>query len=227
MKISLLIISAPSGSGKSTLVNEVRREVPGIDFSISYTTRAPRGSEQPDVDYHYIARNEFERMIGEQAFIEHALVHDNYYGTAWRYVREAEAKSHDLILDIDVQGAAQMRTLLPEAVSIFIMPPSREELEKRLRRRSQAEGVSEETILTRLANAGREVEKFDEYDYILVNDHREAAVEALRAVILSLRLKRRGGDFSQEEKQLLRQAEAQSREAMRATVQPILASFRP
>src|SRR5579863_2717658 len=135
----VFIISAPSGSGKSTLTNELRRIVPNLDFSISYTTRPPRGSEQSGREYFFVSRDEFERMIREDEFLEWADVFGNYYGTAKRFLREAQACGHDLLLDIDVQGAAQLKQRLPDAISIFVLPPSREELERRLRRRAQAD----------------------------------------------------------------------------------------
>ncbi len=113
--------------------------MPSLEFSISYTTRQPRGSEQNGREYFFVTREQFERMIGEEQFLEHAEVFGNYYGTARSFLREAFARGNDLILDIDVQGAAQVKEKLPEAVSIFILPPSREELERRLRRRTLAE----------------------------------------------------------------------------------------
>ena len=119
----LFIISAPSGSGKSTLVTELRRQIVGIEFSVSWTTRAPRGSEQNGVEYHFTSREEFERMIADGQFLEHAEVFGNLYGTARYSLDEARRDGHDLVLDIDVQGALQVREKVPEAVSIFIMPP--------------------------------------------------------------------------------------------------------
>ena len=127
--IGIYIISAPSGSGKSTLVNEIRKIVPGLEFSVSYTTRAPRGSEQNGREYFFLTRPEFEAMLNKDEFLEHADVFGNYYGTARRFLREAAEKNHDLLLDIDVQGAAQIKAKLPEAVSIFILPPDRKILE--------------------------------------------------------------------------------------------------
>ena len=119
----VFIISAPSGSGKSTLTNKVRKIVPHLEFSISYTTRPPRGGEQTGREYFFVTKDEFERMIREDAFLEHANVFGNYYGTARRFLHEAEARGNDLLLDIDVQGAAQVKKKLLEAVSIFILPP--------------------------------------------------------------------------------------------------------
>ena len=135
----IFIISAPSGSGKSTLTSELRRIVPNLEFSISYTTRPPRGSEQSGREYFFVGREEFERMIREDEFLESAEVFGNYYGTAKRFLSEAAARGHDLLLDIDVQGAAQVKRKAPEAVSIFVLPPSRQELERRLRRRAEAD----------------------------------------------------------------------------------------
>ena len=135
----LFIISAPSGSGKSTLVAQVRSLVEGLDFSISYTTRAPRGSETDGREYHFTTRETFERMVASGEFLEWAEVFGNYYGTASRALDHARAAGKDLLLDIDVQGAKQVMQKMPEAVSIFILPPNPQVLEMRLRNRSEAE----------------------------------------------------------------------------------------
>jgi guanylate kinase len=185
MKPLVIIISAPSGSGKSTLVTELLKLVAGLDFSISYTTRAPRGSEQNGKQYFFISRNEFEAMIKADDFLEHAEVFGNYYGTARRFLREAEQKGHDLVLDIDVQGAEQIKRKLPGAPSIFILPPDRQTLERRLRRRSED---AEAVIQRRLVTASREIENYDKYDYILVNDRLEESIESLQAIVRSERL---------------------------------------
>lgn len=185
MKPLVIIISAPSGSGKSTLVTELLKLVAGLDFSISYTTRAPRGSEQNGKQYFFISRQEFEAMIEADDFLEHAEVFGNYYGTARRFLREAEQKGHDLVLDIDVQGAEQIKRKLPGAPSIFILPPDRQTLERRLRRRSED---AEAVIQRRLVTASREIENYDKYDYILVNDRLEESIESLRAIVRSERL---------------------------------------
>src|ERR1700689_3065695 len=161
------IISAPSGSGKSTLVNELLKKVSDLEFSISYTTRAPRGSETNGRQYYFVSRAEFEKMIQEDAFLEHAEVFGNYYGTARRFLHQAEKNGRDLLLDIDVQGAAQIQQKLPDATSIFILPPNRQTLEDRLRKRSEDR---EEVIQRRLVTATREIENYDRYNYILVND---------------------------------------------------------
>jgi len=186
---TVFIISAPSGSGKSTLVEKVRKIVPDIHFSISYTTRPPRGNERNGVEYFFVSRDEFEQMIRRGEFLEHAEVFGNCYGTAKRFLDDAQRKGHDLLLDIDVQGAAQIKRKLPEAVSIFILPPDRKTLEARLRHRSLDR---EEVIQRRLVTASREIEKYREYDYILINDRLEDSVEALKAILLAERRKRSG-----------------------------------
>src|SRR5271156_6080462 len=167
----LFIISAPSGSGKSTLVSQLRTLVEGLDFSISYTTRAPRGSETDGREYHFTTRQEFERMIAEGDFLEWAEVFGNYYGTAVSALAHAKDAGKDLLLDIDVQGAVQVMRKLPEAVSIFILPPSPQGLEVRLRNRSEAEHVTSETVIQkRLAEAQNELKQIWDYQYALVND---------------------------------------------------------
>ena len=199
------IISAPSGSGKSTLVNEVRRLVPGLDFSVSYTTRAPRGSEQNGREYYFVSRADFTTMVRKGEFLEHAEVFgNNFYGTSRRFLREATQKGHDLVLDIDVQGAKQIREQLPDAVSIFILPPNRQTLEWRLRNRSED---AEEVIKRRLVTARREIANYGEYGYILVNDRLEQAADELKAVVLSERLLRAGQKLTEDEKRLTLMAE--------------------
>jgi guanylate kinase len=182
----LFIISAPSGSGKSTLVNQLRSLVEGLDFSISYTTRAPRGSEEDGREYHFITREEFERMIAAGDFLEWAEVFGNhYYGTAVSALDHAKKAGKDLLLDIDVQGAAQVMKKMPAAVSIFILPPSPKVLEMRLRARSEAEHVtSEDVIQKRLAAARNELKQIWDYKYALVNDVLDHAVSELRAIVL-------------------------------------------
>src|SRR3954462_386705 len=162
----LYIISAPSGSGKSTLVNELRRIVPDLEFSVSYTTRPPRGSEKHGLEYYFVSHREFEEMIRRDEFLEYATVFGNYYGTARRFLKEAAARGNDMLLDIDVQGAAQVKQRHPEAVSIFILPPDRKILEKRLRNRSQSEGaIADEVIERRLLAARNEIANCPKYDY--------------------------------------------------------------
>jgi len=181
----LFIISAPSGSGKSTLVSQLRTLVEGLDFSISYTTRAPRGSEEDGREYHFTTRAEFERMIAAGDFLEWAEVFGNYYGTAVSALAHAKDAGKDLLLDIDVQGALQVMKKLPEAVSIFVLPPSPQVLEMRLRNRSEAEHVTSETVIqSRLAEARNELKQMWDYKYALVNDVLDQAVMELRAIVL-------------------------------------------
>jgi guanylate kinase len=219
---TVYIISAPSGSGKSTLVDKAREIVPGLDFSISYTTRPPRGSERNGREYYFVTRSEFEEMGRKDEFLEHAEVFGNCYGTAKRFLREAERSGRDLLLDIDVQGAEQIKRKLPEAVSIFIMPPDRKVLEARLRKRSlDAEAV----IQRRLVTASREIENYEKYDYILVNDRLDESIEALTAILLAERLKRSGVQGSADDAKRLAKAEACRLGNIRERLQPILASF--
>jgi guanylate kinase len=185
----LFIISAPSGSGKSTLVSEVRRLVPGLDFSISYTTREPRGSEEDGREYHFTTRENFERMIAAGEFLEWAKVFgSNYYGTAVSALDHARKLGHDLLLDIDVQGALQVIRKMPAAVSIFILPPSPDVLERRLRNRSQAEGFTDEAVIAaRLSQARTELAQIADYQYALVNDALDEAASEMRAIVLAAR----------------------------------------
>lgn len=182
----LFIISAPSGSGKSTLVAQLRTLVEGLEFSVSYTTRPPRGSEIDGREYHFTDRARFEQMAERGEFLEWAQVFGNYYyGTARSALENARAAGKDLLLDIDVQGAMQVMQKLPEAVSIFILPPSPQVLEMRLRNRSVAEHVNdEEELERRLKQARNEVERVWDYKYALVNDVLDRAVAEMRAVVL-------------------------------------------
>lgn len=217
------IISAPSGSGKSTLVNELLKKVSDLEFSISYTTRAPRGSETNGREYYFVSRAEFEKMIREDAFLEHAEVFGNYYGTARRFLQQAEEYGRDLLLDIDVQGAKQIQDKLPEAVSIFILPPDRKTLEVRLRKRSEDE---EEVILKRLDKATSEIENYDRYNYILVNDQLEDSIKLLRAVVRGERLRREERALSEEEAQIVALGDRCLLANMRERLKAILDSFK-
>jgi guanylate kinase len=181
----LFIISAPSGSGKSTLVAQLRTLVEGLDFSVSYTTRGFRGSEINGREYHFTDRRTFEHMIADGKFLEWAEVFGNYYGTAVSALDHAREAGKDLLLDIDVQGAMQVMRQLPNAVSIFILPPSPEILEMRLRHRSEAEHVTDpDEIKRRLQQARSEIERVWDYKYALVNDVLDQAVAEMRAVVL-------------------------------------------
>jgi guanylate kinase len=180
----LFILSAPSGSGKSTLVKHLRSQLANLDFSISYTTRARRGEEMEGREYHFVNREQFDGMIAERAFVEHAEVFGNCYGTAWATLEHANEAGRDLILDIDIQGAAQVLQRFPQSVSIFILPPSPDVLARRLRDRSAAEHVtSEKIIATRLSAANREMDQWRIYRYALVNDRLEDAIDQLKAIV--------------------------------------------
>jgi guanylate kinase len=216
------IVSAPSGSGKSTLVNVLFTFVDHLDFSISYTTRHKRGSEKNAKEYFFVTKDDFEAMIAAGEFLEYANVFGKYYGTARRFLREAEAAGNDLLLDIDVQGAAQVKTKIPDAVSIFILPPSRKELELRLRNRGED---SKEEIERRLDNARGEIGQYEKYDYILVNNTIEQAADELKAIVLAERFTRSDRQLSEEESRLLQTAKSCSLEAARDRVRPILESF--
>jgi guanylate kinase len=222
----LFIISAPSGSGKTTLVDALRQYVPNLDFSISYTTRSPRGSEQQGREYHFISRGEFEEMIGKGEFLEHAEVFGNYYGTARSVLEDAARRGHDVLLDIDVQGERQVKSKMPDAVSIFVLPPSRTELESRLRKRSLSENVhSEEVIRRRLDTARKEIENYPNYDYILINDRLEQSVDELQAIVLGERIARSGKPPSVQEKQYLETKEKCLKSRMERKIRGILDSF--
>ena len=185
--ISVFIISAPSGSGKSTLVNKLIETVPRLTFSISYTTRAPRGAEINGKDYVFISRGEFEAMLERGEFLEHAEVFGNYYGTHRSTFEEAVHQGNDLLLDIDVQGARQLKVAIPEALSIFVLPPSREVLEQRLRARSED---SEEVIQRRLKGAAEEVRNYSQYDYVLINREIEESAARLASIVRAERLRK-------------------------------------
>jgi guanylate kinase len=184
---SVFIISAPSGSGKSTLVSRLMNEVPNLTFSVSYTTRKPRGSEEEGEAYHFIERPEFEERLARNEFLEHAEVFGNYYGTHISALDIAENKGKDLVLDIDVQGAAQLKERIRDAVSIFVLAPSREILEQRLRSRSQD---SDEVIRRRLSDAAREIRNYSLYDYVLVNEDLDLAADTLKSIVKAERVKR-------------------------------------
>lgn len=224
----LFIISAPSGSGKSTIVNQLRSLVAGLEFSVSWTTRGPRGSEMDSREYHFTTRDHFEQMIRQGEFLEHAEVFGNYYGTAWSTLREAFDHGRDLLLDIDVQGAAQVRRKMPEAVSIFLMPPSPEVLAYRLRNRSRAEGsVQEEIIQRRLAKARQEIENYRDYGYILVNDILDRAVEEMAAIVAAERIRRNGAPAgaSPDSDRVLEIADRCRQANSEERVRPVLRAF--
>src|ERR1700727_419141 len=216
------IVSAPSGSGKSTLKKELLKLIPNLVFSISYTTRDARGSEQNGKQYHFISTQEFDRMLREEEFLEHANVHGNCYGTARQFLRDAGKSGQDLLLDIDVQGAAQIKKNLTDAISIFVLPPDRKTLEWRLRNRSED---SEDELQRRLQTARREIAEYDKYDYVLINDKLEDSIERLIAIVLSQRLRRERKNLSEQENAIVQRAERLRMANLREKVQPILASF--
>lgn len=222
----LFIISAPSGSGKSTLVNQLRSLVKNLDFSVSYTTRAPRGSEQEGREYNYISVPRFEEMIRHGEFLEHALVFDNYYGTACASLSNAQAAGKDLLLDIDVQGAGQVREKMPDAVSIFVLPPNPEELKARLRNRSLAEGsLDEQEIARRLAKARGEIQSYSQYGYILVNDVLDYAVESLKAIVITERAVRDQAPPDPETARMMQIADRCRQANSTDRLEPVLSSF--
>jgi guanylate kinase len=184
---NVFIISAPSGSGKSTLVNRLLAADRKLLFSVSYTTRAPRGNEVPGSNYVYIGREEFEKRIENNEFLEWAQVFGNYYGTHRSILDQGRNEGKDIVLDIDVQGARQLRERIPGAISIFILAPSREELAHRLRSRSED---AEEVIQRRLNGAAAEIRDWRQYDYVLVNEDVDKASELLLSIVKAARLKR-------------------------------------
>ena len=184
---SVFIISAPSGSGKSTLVKCLLDSDPKLTFSVSYTTRKPRGAERDGENYVYIERAEFEARIANSEFLEWAEVFGNYYGTHRSTLDNARAAGKDLLLDIDVQGERQLKQSIPDAVSIFVLAPSREVLEKRLRNRSED---SDEVIQRRLREASEEIRNFHNYDFVLVNDDLTRSTETLASIVQAERVRR-------------------------------------
>jgi guanylate kinase len=181
---SLIVVSAPSGAGKSSLAERVLKRVENLQFSISYTTREPRGAEQNGVDYYFVSEKDFESMLERREFLECAEVHGYLYGTHEKPVEEMLARGYDVMLDIDVQGAAQVRRRVPDAVSIFILPPSREILEARLKARNLN---STADVERRLRNAGIEVQLYERFDYVIVNDDLDRALAELEAIITAER----------------------------------------
>jgi guanylate kinase len=195
---NLFIVSAPSGSGKSTLLRGVFQRVGGLVFSISYTTRGPRGLERDGRDYFFISRTDFEEQIGRGEFLEWADVFGHLYGTHRRFLDEARTAGKDLVLDIDVQGARQLKEKFPEAVSIFILPPSRDELEKRLCARGED---SDQVIERRLRGAEGEIRRYREYDYVIVNRDVDEATDWLGSIFKAER--RRRANVEEEVQEIL------------------------
>lgn len=179
------VISAPSGAGKTSLVNALVNSMPDLLVSVSYTTRPKRPAEVEGVNYHFLSTPEFEKLIQQQAYIEYANVFGHYYGTSKDWLEAKLEAGFDVILEIDWQGARQVRQRLSESISIFILPPSREELRGRLQRRGQD---NEQVIETRMVEAKNEISHYHEYDYLVINDVFEKALNDLQAIVRSQRL---------------------------------------
>lgn len=183
----LIVVSSPSGGGKGTLIRRVLKEVPNLGYSVSFTTRAPRGEEINGRDYFFISLEEFESRIESGRFLEWARVHGNFYGTAREQVESELSEGHDIILEIDVQGAASVRQLVPDAVSVFILPPAYEVLRERLTARGSERP---DDLALRLRNARAEVENYCAFDYVIVNDEVDTAAAQLAAIVYAERARR-------------------------------------
>lgn len=183
---TLYIISAPSGAGKTSLVKALLDDLPFVRVSVSHTTRAARPGESDGVNYHFTSVDDFQAMIGRGEFLEHAEVFGNYYGTSHPWVRQTLAEGHDLILEIDWQGAQQVRRLAPDACSVFILPPSTAALRQRLNNRGQDNG---DIIESRMQQAAAEMSHYVEYDYLIINDDFNLALNELKSIFISGRLK--------------------------------------
>jgi guanylate kinase len=194
----LYVVSAPSGAGKTSLVKALMEREPGIRFSVSYTTRKPRPNEVDGRDYHFVTMEQFTGMVARDEFLEHAQVFDNYYGTGARAVETALANGERLLLEIDWQGAAQVRARLPEARSIFILPPSRASLEQRLKARSTD---TDAVIARRLKDAALDLAHWAEFDYVVINDRFDEALRDLQAIVED-----RGGNLSAQRPEVARLA---------------------
>jgi guanylate kinase len=187
MRGTLYIVAAPSGAGKSSIVNACLARDPNIRLSISFTSRAPRPGERHAEHYHFVSADEFERMVAAGDFFEHARVHGDWKGTARQSVEPQLAAGKDVLLEIDWQGARQVRRQVPDAVSVFILPPSREALQQRMRTRAQD---SEAVIAQRLAAAREEMSHYTEFDYVIVNEVFSTAVDEMCAIFTASRLRR-------------------------------------
>ena len=184
---TLFIFAAPSGAGKTSLVKALLESIADIGVSVSHTTRAMRPGEENGLHYHFVDISAFEQMVAEGAFLEHAKVFDNHYGTAKANIEQELAAGRDVILEIDWQGARQVREQMPGCVGVFILPPSREALDTRLRGRGTD---SEEVIARRMRDAVQETSHYDEFDYLVVNDDFDTALQDLQSIVRSRRLRR-------------------------------------
>ncbi|WP_035055862.1 guanylate kinase [Andreprevotia chitinilytica] len=185
-KGNIFVVTAPSGAGKTTLVAALLAADQNVQLSVSFTTRAPRAGEVNGKDYHFVERAEFERMINAGELLEHAEVYGNYYGTSQVWINEVIANGRDILLEIDWQGAQQVRRLFPQSIGLFVLPPSVEVLETRLRNRGKD---SDEIIARRMAAAREEISHVDEFDYVIVNEHIDEAVRDIVSVVRAERLK--------------------------------------
>jgi len=183
----IFVVSGPSGSGKSTLIREVRQKVPGLGYSVSHTSRPPRGQEKNGVEYHFVSKENFLEMIDNGEFVEWAEVYQDLYGTSVSSLRSQITIGLDVIMDIDVQGARNIKDHFKDAISIYVLPPSLEILEKRLRERGTDD---EKAIRTRLKKAGKEIKNCVSYDYLLFNDQLDQAVEELKAILIAERCRK-------------------------------------
>jgi guanylate kinase len=200
MSGSLFVISAPSGAGKTSLVHALLNINPQIDLSVSYTTRQPRAGEVEGKDYHFVTRENFLSMTQRGEFLESAEVYGNLYGTSQSWITQENAKDRDILLEIDWQGAAQVRKLFPHCVSIFILPPSIEALEQRLKGRGKDDAS---VIEKRLSAAREDVSHVSEFDYVIINDNLNEALRELNSVVLAARL--RGSSQLARHQQLINQ----------------------
>ena len=182
---TLYIVSAPSGAGKTSLVTALIKADPRVSVSVSHTTRAKRPGEEHGVNYHFVSHDQFKALIAKGDFLEHAEVFGNFYGTSRSALQEVLDQGNDLILEIDWQGAQQVRKLMPEARSVFILPPSQQALRERLDGRGQD---SEEIIAGRMKEAVSEMVHYDEYEYVIINDDFDVALEELKAIFVANRL---------------------------------------
>ncbi len=186
MSGSLFVISAPSGAGKTSLVHALLATNPQIDLSVSYTTRAPREGEQNGIAYHFVNKDNFAQMAGRGEFLESAEVYGNFYGTSQKWISQENARDRDILLEIDWQGAAQVRRQFPDCISIFILPPSIETLAQRLKGRGKD---PDDIIAMRMNTAREDVAHVAEFDYVIINDDLNSALREFNAIVLAARLR--------------------------------------